>query len=78
MQCAIFDLRDLSEESNSMAASSCEIVALCRLADADPRARLLSPAGTVPVFHSRLVHKEDGTPIQLEDRFVNADGPPTT
>lgn len=77
MQCAIFDLRDLSEEIElNGGIHSCEIVALCRLADADPRARLLSPAGTVPVFHSRLVHKEDGTPIQLEDRFVNADEAP--
>jgi GntR family histidine utilization transcriptional repressor len=24
-----------------------------------------------PVCHSRLLHKEDGTPIQIEDRFVN-------
>ena len=24
------------------------------------------------MFHSRLLHKEDGTPVQIEDRFVNA------
>ncbi|MFC0396934.1 histidine utilization repressor [Paraburkholderia rhizosphaerae] len=26
-----------------------------------------------PVFHSRIVHCEDGEPIQYEDRFVNPD-----
>lgn len=39
-------------------------------ADAPLAQRLEVRSGT-RVFHSRLVHLEDGVPIQLEDRFVN-------
>ncbi len=39
-------------------------------AGADVAARLELPAGT-KVFRSRVVHLEDGVPIQFEDRYVN-------
>ena len=29
--------------------------------------------GRKPVFHARVVHREDGMPIQLEDRYVVVD-----
>lgn len=48
---------------------------LCRLnevlADEVLAGRLGVSAGD-PVFHSLIVHKENGRPMQLEDRFVNA------
>ncbi|MCC6304641.1 MAG: UTRA domain-containing protein [Rhodobacteraceae bacterium] len=73
MQCAIFDLRDVAEEiAASGGVHSCEIVALTALGGDDPLARQVFPAVGGPLFHSRIVHREDGTPIQLEDRFVNA------
>ncbi|HMN87192.1 MAG TPA: GntR family transcriptional regulator, partial [Bauldia sp.] len=73
MQCAIFDLKDVAEEIvASGGVHSCEVIALAALPLDDPQARQLLPGVAGAVFHSRIVHKEEGTPIQLEDRFVNA------
>lgn len=73
MQCAIFELSDVSEEiSEGGGVHVSEVISLCALSPDSPFASLLAvPTGGV-VFHSRLLHKEDGTPIQIEDRFVNA------
>lgn len=73
MQCAIFELSDVSEEiSASGGVHTSEVMSLCLLAPDSPFTSLLPlPSGST-VFHSRLLHKEDGTPIQMEDRFVNA------
>ncbi|MBN9447953.1 MAG: histidine utilization repressor [Bosea sp.] len=73
MQCAIFELSDVSEEiSASGGVHTSEVMSLCALAPDSPFIGLLAlPAGST-VFHSRLLHKEDGTPVQIEDRFVNA------
>jgi GntR family histidine utilization transcriptional repressor len=77
MQCAIFGVRDVSEEvEESGGIHTSEVVTLRALATDDPLARLLNAGPDTVVVHSRLVHKEDGTPIQLEDRFVNADEAP--
>lgn len=77
MQCAVFDLRDVSEEiEENGGIHTSEVVALRALSADDPLARLLNAGPETVVLHSRLVHKEDGTPIQLEDRFVNADEAP--
>lgn len=73
MQCAIFDLKDVSEEiEENGGVHSCEVVALRTLSAEDPLGRMLVPSVPGPVYHSRIVHKEEGTPIQIEDRFVNA------
>lgn len=73
MQCAIFELPDISEEIESDGGMhTSEVMSLCALPPDSPLVNLLPlPAGS-PVFHSRILHREDGTPIQLEDRFVNA------
>ncbi len=78
MQCAIFELSDVSEEiSASGGVHTSEVISLYALAPDSPFANLLPvPPGGV-VFHSRLLHKEDGTPVQIEDRFVNAAEAPT-
>ena len=44
-------------------------------ADARTAAALQIDAGS-PVFHVLLVHSEDGTPIQVEDRYVIVDFAP--
>ena len=31
------------------------------------------PAGWAPIFHSLIVHQADGEPLQLEERFVDAE-----
>jgi histidine utilization repressor, proteobacterial len=38
--------------------------------------RMRSLFGQSHVFHSLIVHSDDGTPIQLEDRFVNPSAAP--
>src|SRR5580658_3699686 len=77
MQCVVFELKDLAEEIiENGGVHTSEVVTLETLTSDDPLSRLLPvPPGT-RVFHSRIVHKEDGTPIQLEDRFINADEAP--
>lgn len=76
-QCAIFNLSDISEEvALSGGVHSC-LVLEHEVLDKDGigRSMLQLPPGEI-AFHSRLLHLEDGTPIQLEDRYVNASEAP--
>lgn len=73
MQCAVFNLPDMSEEiAQCGGAHSSRVVQLCVLPRDSTLRHMLQVGGDEPIFHSRLLHLEDGTPIQLEDRFVNA------
>lgn len=73
MQCAIFELPDVSEEiEDGGGVHTSEVISLCTLPRDSTLASLLAVPNGGAVFHSRLLHKEDGTPIQIEDRFVNA------
>src|SRR5690606_37810676 len=73
MQCAIFNLQDVSEEiEESGGVHLSRVVSLGALPSDSPLANLLPVGPGATVYHSRLLHTEDGTPIQLEDRFVNA------
>lgn len=73
MQCAVFTLSNISEDiAQSGGVHSCQVLAHLTLPPDSPlRSMLPLPAGQ-DIYHSRLLHIEDGTPIQLEDRFVNA------
>ncbi|WP_193142281.1 UTRA domain-containing protein [Meridianimarinicoccus sp. MJW13] len=72
MQCAVFGIEDVSEEiENNGGVHSSEIVTLCALEPDDPRYNLL-PVNGGTVYYSRILHMEDRTPIQIEDRFINA------
>ncbi len=73
MQCAVFNLPDISEEiAYSGGAHSCRVLHHAILGRDSPGRHMLQLAPDDTVFHSRLLHLEDGTPIQLEDRYVNA------
>jgi len=73
MQCAVFDLKDVSEEiEDGGGVHTSEVIVLEALGPQSPFAKLLQLPHGAHIFHSRIVHKEDGTPIQLEDRFVNS------
>lgn len=73
MQCAVFALPDVSEEiEDGGGIHTSEVISLCSLEPGSPLANLLPLAGEGSVFHSRILHKEDGSPVQLEDRFVNS------
>jgi GntR family histidine utilization transcriptional repressor len=73
MQCAIFNLQDISAEvEENGGVHTWEVILLRELPCDTASASLLPirPGGVV--YHSRLLHLEDGTPLQIEDRFVNA------
>jgi len=71
-QCAVFNLSDISEEvALSGGVHSCLVIEHEVLDKDSPGRNMLQLPPGEPVFHSRLLHLEDGTPIQLEDRYVN-------
>jgi GntR family histidine utilization transcriptional repressor len=77
MQCAIFELSDVSEEiEDGGGVHTSEVISLSALLPGNPLSKMLPLPNDGVVFHSRILHKEDGTPIQLEDRFVNAEEAP--
>lgn len=77
MHCAIFDLPDILEEIAALGgAHSCRILQHKTLGREDPARNMLQLDADSPIFHSRLVHMEDGTPIQVEDRYVNGSEAP--
>ncbi|CAA0107080.1 HTH-type transcriptional repressor YvoA [Starkeya nomas] len=77
MQCAVFELPDVSEEiEDGGGVHTSEVISLLALRPGDPLSNLLPLPNDGVVFHSRILHKEDGTPIQLEDRFINSEEAP--
>ncbi len=73
MQCAVFSLPDISEEiALSGGAHTCRVLVHCLLSREGRGRNMLQLPPDDAVYHSRLLHLEDGTPIQIEDRFVNA------
>ena len=69
MQCAIFSLPDITEEiSFSGGAHTCRVLQHAILGKDSPGRNMLQLQPEDVVFLSRLIHLEDGTPIQLEDR----------
>lgn len=69
---SVIDVRSISDEITARGnAYSCMIKLLCEeKASRDVAADLDIPAGS-RVFHSILVHRENDSPIQIENRFVN-------
>src|SRR5699024_4357347 len=62
MQCAIFELPDVSEEiGESGGVHTSEVIALYELPKDSPLMSLMHIPGNGRVFHSRLLHREDGT-----------------
>lgn len=77
VQCAVFNLPDITEEIALLGgAYSCQILEHGVLAREGLGSSMLQVGPDQTVFHSRLLHLEDGTPVQLEDRYVNASEAP--
>ncbi len=57
-------------------AHSTEVLALAELQASDEIAKSLGLARGAKVFHSTMVHLENGVPIQFEDRHVNPKAAP--
>lgn len=73
-QSALFEVRSIADEiADRHHQHRCEVLLLeARAADATQAAALNVAEGT-RIFHSRMVHFENGTPVQIEERWVNAD-----
>lgn len=77
MQCAVFNLPDIAEEVAFLGGlHSSRVIAHTILGKDSLGRNMLQLSGDETVFHSRLLHLEDGTPIQVEDRYVNASEAP--
>ncbi|MER7080864.1 histidine utilization repressor [Saccharopolyspora kobensis] len=69
---ALYEVRNIAEEVQRRGHRHRTDVVLLRAEPADLRAhRLFGIAEGEPVFHSVVVHFEDGVAIQLEDRHVS-------
>ena len=65
-------IRDLHEEIESGGHAHSATVHLAREETATPAlAERLGLQPGDPVFHTRIVHRRDGQPLQCEDRYVN-------
>lgn len=71
-QSALMEIRDIREEIAERGHQhTCRVVTLAR-EPADPAiAKALELAPPASVFHSLLIHLEDGRPVQVEQRHVN-------
>ena len=71
-QSALLEIRDIRDEIAERGhAHACRVVRLARQGATPEVARALSLAPGAPVFHSLVLHREDGTPVQVEERHVN-------
>jgi GntR family histidine utilization transcriptional repressor len=71
-QSALLEIRDIRDEIAERGhAHACDVVRLARESATREVARALALAPGAPVFRSLLVHREDATPVQVEERHVN-------
>jgi GntR family histidine utilization transcriptional repressor len=69
-------IRSISDEISERGhAHACQVLKLERMRLADADLTLPLPPST-PVFHTVLLHLENGVPLQIEDRIVNAAAAP--
>jgi GntR family histidine utilization transcriptional repressor len=68
----LLETRDIAEEIRSRGATyRCRVIALDKVrADKDIAAALNLKSGDT-VFHSAIVHEDNGDPVQFEERWIN-------
>ncbi|AMB86532.1 histidine utilization repressor [Pseudomonas agarici] len=72
-QSALFEVHNIADEIAARGhRHTCQIITLGEEAAGSERAVALDMREGQKVFHSLIVHLEDGIPVQIEDRFVNA------
>jgi len=70
---ALFEVRNIADEIAERGHVHTASVVVLSAETCSPRiADALELDVGSPVFHSLIVHSENGVPVQLEDRFVNA------
>lgn len=71
-QATLLEIRNIADEIRARGGDySCELVRLGETPANDDQAAHMNLAPGDVIFHSLLVHCENGVPIQLEDRLVN-------
>lgn len=76
-QSEILAIRNIAEEIHARGhAHSAEVHFLQRERARALEAKLLGLERGEPLFHSLIVHRENGLPVQLEDRYVNPKAAP--
>ncbi|WP_245813681.1 histidine utilization repressor [Rhodococcus marinonascens] len=68
---SLFEVRNIADEIHQRGHRHRTEVVYVREEDVDPANSLIRESLRGKVFHSLMVHFEDETPIQVEDRFVN-------
>ncbi|MDN6860520.1 histidine utilization repressor [Pseudomonas sp. CAN2814] len=74
---ALFEIHNIAEEITARGHEHrCEVVLLEPLADGAQLAMPFDLENVSRIFHSVVVHYENEVPVQLEERFVNAEVAP--
>jgi GntR family histidine utilization transcriptional repressor len=76
-QSALFEVNNIADEIAARGhVHSCRVILLQEEAAGSERALALDVHEGQKVFHSLIVHYENHVPVQIEDRFVNAQAAP--
>jgi GntR family histidine utilization transcriptional repressor len=71
-QSDVLAIRNIADEIHGRGhAHTAEVIFVRRERSRALEAKLLGLERGAPLFHSLIVHREDGLPVQLEDRYVN-------
>ncbi len=69
----MFEVNNIADEIAARGHQhSCQVITLTEEAAGSERAVALDMREGQRVFHSLIVHFENGVPVQIEDRYVNA------
>ena len=70
---ALFEVNNIADEIAARGHKhTCQVITLTEEAAGSERALALDMREGQRVFHSLIVHFENGVPVQIEDRYVNA------
>ncbi|MCV9966657.1 histidine utilization repressor [Pararhizobium sp. BT-229] len=73
----LFEVRNIAEEIDERGHThQASVIVLAQETAAPDVADALGLPIGAPVFHSLIVHSENGVPVQIEDRFVNPEAAP--
>ncbi|MBW9065033.1 histidine utilization repressor [Rhizobium herbae] len=73
----LFEVRNIAEEIDERGhVHQASVIVLAQETAAPDVADALGLPIGAPVFHSLIVHSENGVPVQIEDRFVNPEAAP--
>jgi GntR family histidine utilization transcriptional repressor len=68
----LLETQDIAEEIRARGSAwSCRVAALDQVRAGDEVAAALGLKAGDPVYHSAIVHEENGQPVQFEERWVN-------